>query len=51
MRDGPTISRVLVADRRGPALRVAKWGRQAGVEVVAPQVVARYGESEGIGDA
>ena len=39
MRDGPTIRRVLVADRRGAALRLARWGRQAGVEVVALQFV------------
>jgi len=43
LRDGPTIRRVLVADRRGAALRLARWGRQAGVEVVA---LARPEEAE-----
>jgi len=43
MRDGPTIRRVLVADRGGAALRLARWGKQAGVEVVA---LARPEEAE-----
>ncbi len=35
MHDGPVVTRVLVADRRGGALRVLRWGKEAGVEVVA----------------
>ena len=35
MQERPRLTRVLVADRRGAALRVLRWGREAGVEVVA----------------
>lgn len=35
MRDGPAVTRILVADRHGGALRVQRWGRASGVEVVA----------------
>lgn len=35
MQDRPAVTRILVADRRGGALRIARWGAEAGVEVVA----------------
>ena len=35
MHERPAVTRVLVADRRGGALRVRRWGRETGVEVVA----------------
>ncbi|MBO87808.1 MAG: hypothetical protein CL927_20855 [Deltaproteobacteria bacterium] len=35
VQENPRLTRVLVADRRGAALRVLRWAHEAGVEVVA----------------